>query len=109
MSALEKLDERRFSGRVVIPYAARISGVNVEGELFKEQTRVENISAGGVYMRLSRSLEKETRVSIAVRLSLSADDNPALRLVARGFVMRSEPLDDGTHGVAVEFSRRRVF
>ena len=77
---------------------------------FKEDTLVENLGAGGLYLRLAQTVVEEgADVSVAVRLSTAPTGQvSALRLVARGVVRRTEPQPDGTYGVAVEFKRRRV-
>ena len=90
-------------------YPARLWGVDPEGRAWKEDVLVENVSAGGLYLRLNHGIQKDALVSIAVRLSTApAGRSPALRLGARGVVLRIEPQDDGSCGVALEFRRRRV-
>jgi hypothetical protein len=102
-------EERRFSTRAALSYAARLWAVDAEGKPLKEDTRVVNISSGGVYLRVSRFLSQGARVFVAARLSERANEEvPALRLVASGLVVRTERQPDGTCGVAVEFTRRRV-
>ena len=101
--------EQRSSARIDAPYPVRLRGVDSDGRTFKEQTLLENLSAGGLYLRLSRKLVEGTDVRLAVRLSTApAGTVPVLRLAARGTVLRVEPQADGTYGVAVEFKRRRV-
>jgi hypothetical protein len=102
-------EERRFSTRATLPYAARLWGIDMEGRPLKEDTRVVNISSGGIYLRVSRFLLQGARVFVAARLSEESSESvPALRLVASGLVVRTERQSDGTCGVAVEFTRRRV-
>jgi hypothetical protein len=108
VSAVLNPIERRFSSRVSVPYLARVSSVDVEGQSFCEYTRLDNISVGGLYLRLRRGIPKEASVRIAVCLSNAKETAGALRLAARGVVLRTEPQPDGTFGIAVEFSRRRV-
>jgi hypothetical protein len=84
--------------------------VDSQGRSFKQDTLLENLGPGGLYLRLMRSIEPGTRVSIAVRLSTApAAIVAAQRLAARGVVLRTEPQPDGTYGVAVAFLRRRIF
>jgi hypothetical protein len=105
--------ERRFSPRVLLPYPARLWVRDRTGRRWKEDVVIENLSAGGLYLylRLNRFfLRKGARIAVAVLLSTSpARRTPVLRLSARGFVLRMEPLNDGTCGVALEFTRRRVW
>jgi hypothetical protein len=70
---------------------------------------LDDLSVGGVHMRLHRSVPIGANVTVSVRLSIVAEtQTPSLRLAARGRVRRLEPDPDGTFGVAVEFTRRRI-
>ena len=102
--------ERRISPRVFAPYFARVWGIDAAGRLWEEDVFIENLSAGGASVRLKRNVRSNTVVSVAVRLSIAADTStPALRLAARGVVVRTEPHPEGTCDVAIEFIRRRLF
>src|SRR6266480_1003904 len=81
--------ERRSRARVDPPYPIRLRGKNSEGRAFKEETVLDNLSAGGLYLHLQQKLVVGAQVSIAVRLSVSSPKEvPALRLAARGNVLR---------------------
>ena len=102
-------EQRRHSPRVHFPYTARLWSTDAAGRTWKADTVLDNISTGGLYLRLNRRVRAGAHVHVAVRLSAaSAETYPALRLVAEGAVLRTEPQPDNTCGVAVEFSRRRV-
>ena|SRR6266571_7043365 len=102
-------EERRFDPRVSQPFPARFWGLDTEGRPLKEDTVLDNFSAGGLYLRLTRRVESGVSVFVAARLSTGpAVGVPALRLIARGVVVRTEMQTDGRCGVAVKFSRRRV-
>ena len=101
-------DERRFHWRVSVPYPARIWVTDATGQLGRLNVVLDNLSAGGMYLRSKQSVRQDAYLSIAVRLS-TVETTPAMLLVARGVVLRAEPLPDGTWGTAVEFGRRRVF
>src|SRR5436309_2672098 len=100
--------ERRFYLRVCVGYPARLWAVDNAGRAWKENVVIDNLCAGGLYLRLKRSVQKDAQLSIAVRLSTAPPATPALRLAARAVVLRAEPQPDGTCGVALEFGRRRV-
>jgi len=103
------MTERRFSARVDPPYPVRLRGQNSEGRTFKEEMLLDNLSVGGLYLHLKQRLLAGTEVSVSVRLSVSpTKDVPALRLAARGRVLRVEAENDGAYGVAVEFTKRRL-
>ena len=106
---MPRSEERRFDPRVSQPFPARLWGVDVEGRAIKEDTVLENFSAGGLYLRIVRRVQAGASVFVAARLSTGPPVGiPALRLIARGVVVRTEMQTDGTCGVAVKFSRRRV-
>ena len=109
MGAPQPMHDRRSSARIEAPYPARLRGVDVTGQHFKEETVLQNLSGGGLYLLMNRLLREGTEVSLAVRLSIDASaDSSALRLAARGTVLRVEQHANGSYGVAVEFSRRRI-
>ena len=101
--------ERRFGPRMWLPYTSRLRGIDTEGQQFREETVLSNLSAGGLYLRLNRRVREGANVSVAVRLSVGpAEGTPALHLAARGVVLRVEPQSDGRWGIAVEFTRKRI-
>ena len=103
-------NERRFGQRIDAPYPARLTGVDTQGRRFKEQTTIDNLSVCGSYLRLTRALPEGVEVLLSVRLSTIPDGSiDVVRLAARGTVVRIDPQRDGNFGVAVEFTRRRVF
>jgi len=108
--ASQLMKERRSSARIDAPYPARLRGVDVNDQPFKEETVLQNVSAGGSYLRLKRMVHEGSQVSLAVRLSTAdSTEGAVLRLGARGTVLRVEPQWDGSYGVAVEFRRRHIF
>lgn len=103
-----KFEERRFSSRVNLPYAARVWGLGEAGRRLKEDTVVDNIGTGGLYLHLKNAIPEGTQVYVAARIA-EVTGGPGLLLAASGLVVRSEPQPDGTCGLAVEFTRRRIF
>src|SRR5262249_25898541 len=72
--------ERRVSARIGAPYPVRVRSLDSDGQKFKEETQLENLSGGGLYVRLRRRLVVGVAVSLAVRLSTEpARDLPAVR------------------------------
>src|SRR5437667_4130783 len=87
--------ERRINTQVSVPYHARLRGEDSEGRSFKEDTRLDDLSVGGLHLRLTRSVPQGSRVSVTVYLSVIRNEgSPALRLGARGIVRRTEPQPD---------------
>jgi hypothetical protein len=100
--------ERRFSSRLDVVYPARLWGSDPNGGTWIEDAIACNISSGGVYLKVPRMIERQAHLSIAVRLSTAPPGEPALRLVARGVVLRTQRRRDGYCEAAIEFTRRRV-
>ena len=100
--------ERRLSWRARAPYPARLWATDTAGRVWREDVVLDNISGGGLYVRLNRSLEKNAKLSVVVSLATAPKTSPALRLAARAVVLRVERQPDGTCGVALQFGRRRV-
>ncbi len=108
--ASQLMKERRSSARIDAPYPARLRGVDVNDQPFKEEIVLQNLSAGGSYLRLKRMVREGAEVSLAVRLSTAGStDGPVLRFAAGGTVLRVVPQWAGSYGVAVEFLRRHIF
>src|SRR5215470_12127883 len=82
-------EERRMSARIEAPYPARLRCVDSDGQHFREESYLQNLSGGGVYLALKRQLKIDGNVSLAIRLSTApVKEGPTLRLAARGTVLR---------------------
>jgi hypothetical protein len=105
MSSPHRLDRRR-KPRIDGPISATARGIDSSGREFELETILDNLSAGGLHLRLSRRVEKASELSLVFRLPPGACvDDPELRLTASGIVRRVEPRSDRTCGVGVEISR----
>ena len=96
--------ERRRQERLNGPFCARVMGVDRDGRAFDVKSTVENISAGGLYLRLPRTVEPGARLSATIFFSEATDGARAKCLAAQGRVGRADALPDGASGVAVEFA-----
>ena len=101
--------ERRGKARIDLPFAVIVRGSDAKGIPFEVETVLENLSAGGLYMRLDRDVEPGAKLFCLICFSTSAQDRGATRIAARGVVLRAEPRPDGTSGVAVCFTYHRIF
>jgi hypothetical protein len=97
--------ERRSKLRLYGPFPAKVRGVDVNGKIFKVETVLDNISAGGLYLRLRQRLEPDAILFVVTRLSASEVRAP--RVAVRGKVLRIEQKPDGECGVAVKITRHR--
>jgi c-di-GMP-binding flagellar brake protein YcgR len=100
--------ERREKQRVCESFPIRVRGTDASGEAFEVDMVLENISATGLYVRLTRNVKRGANLFIIVRLSPSdrgADSAPLIAML--GKVRRAEQEANGSWGVAVEFTRHR--
>ena len=98
--------ERRAKPRVMVPFRAAVRGVDDVGTPFEVATVVDNLSANGLYLRLTKGVSEGARLLINVSLYFnpagSGDDG--LSLEVYGFVRRVDRLPGGAAGVAVSFT-----
>lgn len=100
--------ERRRKPRIDGPFPACIYAVDGAGESFEVNTVLNDISAGGLYLRLRPIIEPGTTLFIITRLSPAAGlEALAPRVALHGVVVRAELKPDGECGVAVAFSHHR--
>jgi hypothetical protein len=109
MTILHK-PERRVKPRIHEPLPVSVSGIDESGRAFETETQVDNISANGLYMRLAEQVESGAKLALVVQFSMKGiEEGPSARVAAQGLVLRSEPQQDGSCGLAVEFTRHRFF
>ena len=98
---------RRVLPRIDLPFKMVVRGVDTTGTRFQESCSVENISAGGLYIRLERTLQPGANLFVSVRLSLSKSAAESPHVAARGHVARVSSEADGRTGIAVVFDQTR--
>jgi hypothetical protein len=101
--------ERRGRPRIEQPFPATVRGVDATGEPLDIDTVLDNMSSGGLYVRLPRPIEPGTRVRVGIRVWVPGERQPGARIATRGVVRRVELKPSGEHGLAVAFTRHRVF
>lgn len=98
---------RRKKPRLSLPLPVTVRGTDVRGKAFVVDTVLENISAGGAYIRISSQMELGTTLRVLVRFSTSLDTGQGARVAAHGDVIRIEENKYGTYGVAIRFTNHR--
>jgi PilZ domain len=97
----------REKPRIKVSFPARLRTAG-SSEVLEMDGQVENVSSGGLYLRLPHSLGQNTKVNVVFRFSHVSDaTTPAARVVVRGVVLRADPLPDGSCGVALAFRHYR--
>ncbi len=100
--------ERRSCTRINEPFPVTVNGTDPAGQEFQSETLLDNLSAGGLYMRLARHLEPGAKLSFVVRMASGENqDEMAPRIAAKGIVLRVEPQADGRYGLGVAFTQHR--
>lgn len=94
--------ERRTKPRIWQSFATRVRGQDSEGRLFDLDVGLENISSGGVYFRIPRTLKSGDELNLVVRFSNGHQGATAALI---GSVLRVEPGLDGLHGIAMAIQR----
>jgi hypothetical protein len=100
--------ERRSTLRIQIPFPATVRSMGASSQSFEEHTVLDNLSACGLYLCLTRFVEPGVKLFIVVRFSMTLTNKvPAPCVSLRGIVQRAEPRSEGTWGLAVAFTRHR--
>jgi hypothetical protein len=100
--------ERRSKPRIKGAFPAVVHGVDAGNETFQVETTIDNISAGGLYLRLRQRLVPGTTLFFIASLSTPGSVNAsAPRLALHGVVLRTELTRGGACGVAVALSNHR--
>lgn len=97
--------ERRSKERVYIPFPATVEGIDTDGEEFKINTVLDNLSREGLYLRMIPCVDVGAKLSIVLRLSSAATaDERVPRISIRGIVLRKDEKPGGACGLAVKFN-----
>jgi hypothetical protein len=100
--------ERRRKVRIEGPISASVRGTDSDGGTFELEATLDNLSAGGLYLRLRRRVENAAELSFVFRLPPGAPPSgPGMRIAARGIVRRVESCAEDTCGLGVAFTRYR--
>jgi hypothetical protein len=63
---------------------------------------LDNLSAGGFYLRLAQPVQEGEQLLVVTQVSRAV-------IVLRGAVLRVEPQEDGTCGLAVAVQKHQIF
>ena len=100
--------DRRSKQRIYAPFPIRVRGVDINGERFATETTVDNLSAGGLYLRIERLIAPRAKLFLIIRLSNGQSDlDGTVQVALRGTVKRAEVHRDGSCGLAVRFTQHR--
>lgn len=96
--------------RIYDPFPTTVQGVDVNGKSFQVKTVLDNISAGGVYLRLAPWVGEGAKLSIIFQLTSrvpNAEEADTPSIAVQGKVLRVEPKHGGACGVAIMITRHQ--
>ncbi len=100
--------ERREKVRIEGPFLARVRGVDADGERFDIETSLENLSASGLFMRISRPVKERTAIFVVLKIPVrQGAHGSGTCWAAQGLVRRVQKLDGGWCGLGVKLTRYR--
>jgi hypothetical protein len=100
--------ERRGKPRVATPFPATVRGVNASGEAFETNTHLNDLSGGGLNLRLPQPVNQGAKLFIIMWLGPSPGrDAETPRLAVRARVVRIEPESNGAYGAALAVTSYR--
>jgi len=104
---LHAVKDRRGSARIRTPVPVRLRSVG-GGHGADVTSVVDNIGAGGFYVRVLRRLEPGARLAALIKFAAdSGEAKRVARLAVRGCVLRVEELPGGVYGVAVKICQHK--
>ena len=100
--------ERRIKPRIYRPFHAMVRGVNAGGEAFEASTVLDNMSSGGLYLRVEQNVMQGAEISVIIRLSTKTTDPiPVANVAVEGVVVRNDVQPSGLYGLGISISTRR--
>jgi hypothetical protein len=104
----KKKMERRHSLRIAVPFPVRIRGVSAAGKRLEFETQLENLGAGGLFVKAAHDISSWKNLTLIMRLSLAESmETQAPVVAARARILRMENRGDGRNGFAIAFTRHR--
>ena len=100
--------ERRRNLRIQEQFPVKVRGVDADGVAFDVETVIENLSSGGLYIKLAKRVALGGRLLFVIYLSSTREPNKAAPVVAaHGKVIRSEMNETESYGMGVAFYNHR--
>jgi hypothetical protein len=88
---------------------ALVRGIDEQGRPFEYETKLENISATGLYVRLQQNTGQGSRLFVLFPFPTASNKiAEAARVAVRGTIRRVEQRPDGTVGAGISFENYRL-
>lgn len=101
----DAISDRRSKPRIREAFPAKVKGVGVNGAGVSCVAIVDNMSAGGLYLRGEHQLTLNSELEVVVHLFVDGETGSTVE--AKGRVIRVDVLDDGTHGMAMSIRQHK--
>jgi hypothetical protein len=89
-------------------FPVRVRGVDTVSKVFEVEALLENLSVGGLYLRLPQPVAPgETLFILVMFPKHGREAGSARRIAIRGVVVRAEPGPDGNCGLAIAIRHHR--
>ena len=100
--------ERRSTPRLVASFPAAIAGAGAAGGVLDVSTALDNISAGGLYLRLDRRVAPGATLLVVVHLCAAGrETRDTARVAIDGLVLRADAHAGGHCGLALKITNHR--
>jgi hypothetical protein len=99
--------DRRNKPRIYSSFLVKVRGVDAFSQAFEVEALLENLSVGGLYLRMPRDVDPGECLFILVIFPKLGSEGGAARVAIRGLVVRSEPQPDGRYGLAIAIRQHR--
>ena len=100
--------ERRRKNRTECSIPAKVRGIDAGGHGFDLAANLDNISGGGIHLRVAAQVEEQSPLSISFFIPYGDGRNHrGTSWEAVGIIRRVEPQTDGSNGLGIEFKNYR--
>ena len=105
---LRAMKDRRTTARIKLPIPVKIRRRGGRGHVADVTSVVDNVGAGGFYVRLMQQIEPGSNLFALIKFAAgSSEEKSATRIAVRGHVLRVEELPGGVYGVAIRICHYR--
>jgi c-di-GMP-binding flagellar brake protein YcgR len=103
--------DRRKEWRFELPLSATVEGELPDGESFKEDITLENISSGGAYFCLDSGVVVGSKLNLVIEVPTELSEGKKIKLSLGGLTIRLEKPDkrEKKQGVALRFRKKFEF
>ncbi len=100
--------ERRQTLRITAPFPVRVRGISTTGRHLEFETELENLGAGGLFLKTRHDIGDWRNLTLVMRLALTSESEiPAPIVAARARIVRTDQAHRESAGYAVAFTRSR--